>query len=72
MQISESVAAEFVLTHLTDRSLTEYLAQDVFRDFAQLVRDGKEIAAAQQYQQVTGVGLPQAHFAVRVAQGFFA
>lgn len=72
MQINEGVATEFVVTQLAERSLSDFLGQDVLHEFGQLVRDGKDIAATQRYQQVTGASIQQAHFAVGVARRFLA
>jgi hypothetical protein len=68
--MDDEVAVDFVLSRLATQSLTEHLAQPELAEFVRLVRSGKEIAAAQQYQQATGARLPQCHFAVQVARRF--
>jgi hypothetical protein len=72
VRISEGVATEFVLRNLADQSLADYLSAEPLQPFVDLVRTGKEIAAAQQYQQVTGADLPEAHLAVQIARRYLA
>jgi hypothetical protein len=70
VKIDESAAADFIITNLADRSLSAFLDQSTLAEFLRLVEARKEIAAAQEYQRVTGADLGQCHFAVHLAKRF--
>ena len=64
--IQEGVAVEFIVNNLSNQSLVAFLGDDRLRAFRDLVADGKTIAAAKEYQSVTGAGLPECHLAVEL------
>ena len=65
--IPEDVAVGFIVHHLSNQSLAAFLGDERMRAFRDLVADGKTIAAAAEYQSVTGAGLPECHLAVELA-----
>ena len=69
MKIKEDVAVAFIVRNLSDRSLVAWREDEAFRGFRGLVADGKRIAAAQEYQKVTGATLDECHLAVTLAAG---
>jgi hypothetical protein len=71
VRVDEKVAVGFVVDNLQQQSLTAFLDEPRLREFVRLVRAGQEIAAAKEYETVTGAKLAQCHFAVLVAQRFF-
>ncbi len=66
MKIKEDIAA-FINRNLSQRGLAAFLVDEKFLKFSQLIRDGKEIAAAEEYRKVTDASLPECHLAVAVA-----
>lgn len=66
-KIREDVAVEFIVGNLSNQSLATFLDDERLRTFRGLVADGKAIAAAAEYQSVTGAGLPECHLAVELA-----
>ena len=67
MKIKEDVAVAFIARNLSDRGLAAWREDERFRGFRDLVTDGKPIAAAEEYQKVTGAKLPECHLAVTLA-----
>lgn len=65
-KIREDVAVEFIVRNLSNQSLMAFLGDERLRTFRDLVADGKTIAAAAEYQSVTGAGLPECHLAVEL------
>lgn len=65
-KIHEDVAVEFIVRNLSSQSLDAFLSDERLRGFRDLVVDGKTIAAAAEYQSVTGAGVPECHLAVEV------
>jgi hypothetical protein len=68
MMFTEKSAVKFIVTNLSDKSANEYFAQDKFQEFMNLIAQGREIAAAQQYQKVTGCRMKDCHFAAAIAK----
>ncbi|MEO6998698.1 MAG: hypothetical protein ABI112_11495 [Terracoccus sp.] len=66
-RIKEDVAVEFIVQNLSDQSLVAFLGHERLHAFRDLVADGKTIAAAAEYQSVTGASLPECHLAVELA-----
>ncbi len=67
MKIKEDVAVAFITRNLSDQGLAAWRDDERFRTFRDLVRAGSEIAAAEEYQRVTGADLPECHLAVTLA-----
>lgn len=65
-KIREDVAVGFIINNLSNRSLRALLDEERLRAFRDLVADGKTIAAAEEYQSVTGADIPECHLAVEV------
>jgi hypothetical protein len=67
VKIKEDVAVAFINRNLSERGLAAFLVDEKFLKFCQLVRDGKDIAAAEEYRKVTDASLPECHLAVAIA-----
>lgn len=67
MKIKEDIAIAFINRNLLERGLTAFLVDDKFLKFSQLIRDGKDIAAAEEYRKVTDASLQECHLAVAIA-----
>ena len=67
MKIKEDVAVTFIVRNLSGQGLVAWREDERFRAFRDLVTDGKPIAAAEEYQKVTGANLPECHLAVTLA-----
>lgn len=67
VKISEDAAEAFIVRNLSDRGLGAWREDETFRVFRDLVTDGKLIAAAEEYQKVTGAKLSECHLAVTLA-----
>lgn len=65
----EDAAEAFIVRNLSDRGLSAWREDETFRGFRDLVTDGKLIAAAEEYQKVTGAKLSECHLAVALAVG---
>ncbi|MDQ2757856.1 MAG: hypothetical protein M3Y71_15095 [Actinomycetota bacterium] len=65
-KIREDVAVGFIVHNLSNQSLVAFLGDERLRAFRDLVADGKTIAAAAEYEAVTGAGLPECHLAVEL------
>lgn len=65
-KIHEDVAVRFIVENLSNQSLVNFLGGERLRSFRDLVADGKTIAAAEEYQSITGAGLPECHLAVEL------
>ncbi len=65
-KIREDAAVGFIVNNLSDQSLVAFLADETLSIFRDLVADGKTIAAAAEYQSVTGASLQECHLAVEV------
>lgn len=68
MIFTEKSAVKFIVANLSDQNVNEYFTQDKFQEFMSLIAQGKEIAAAQQYQRVTGCSMKDCHFAASIAK----
>jgi hypothetical protein len=65
VKIKEDIAVAFIKRNLSERGLASFLVDEKF--LSQLIRDGKDIAAAEEYRQVTDASLQECHLAVAVA-----
>lgn len=65
-KIREDVAVDFIVGNLSNQSLAAFLGDERLGTFRDLVADGKTIAAAAEYQSVTGAGLPECHLVVEL------
>ncbi len=70
MKISEKHAVDFVVNNL-NQCATEHFQQDTMKEFLDLVKQGKEIAAAEAYQKTTNSSMSECRFAVAIAQELF-
>jgi hypothetical protein len=67
VKIQEDVAVGFIVRNLSDRGLVAFWEDETLHSFRDLVADGKTIAAAAEYESVTGAALPECHLAVALA-----
>ena len=67
VKINEDIAVAFIHRNLSERGLAAFLVDEKFRKFSQLIGDGKDIAAAEEYGKVTGASLQECHLAVVVS-----
>lgn len=67
MKIKEDIAVAFINRNLSERGLAAFLVDEKFLKFSQLISDGMEIAAAEEYRKVTDASLQECHLAVAVA-----
>ncbi|MEP6798316.1 MAG: hypothetical protein ABI890_09220 [Lapillicoccus sp.] len=70
MTVKEDVAVGFIIRNLMDGGLVALWEDEKFRTFRDLVADRKTIAAAKEYQSVTGADLPECHLAVKLVVAF--
>ena len=54
MKIKEDIAVAFINRNLSKRVLAAFLVDEKFLKFSQLIGNGKDIAAAEEYRKVTG------------------
>jgi hypothetical protein len=66
VKIKEDIAVAFIQRNLSGRGLAAFLVDEKFRKFSQLIGDGKDIAAAEEYGKVTDASLAECHLAVVV------
>ena len=64
MNINEKTVIEFIRRNFS----TSEFPNDKLAHFSELISDGKEIAAAQEYCKITGAEVSEAHLAVSVAK----
>ena len=69
VKIKEEDAVAFIIRNLSDRGILAWREDGTFRRFHELLADGKDIAAAEDYQKVTGATLSECHLAVTLAVG---
>lgn len=68
LKVSEKEVAEFIVNNLKDASLSQYFAKDNLSKFNYLVVDGKDIAAAEEFQKQTGAKIGICHLAALLAK----
>ncbi|MEO7754478.1 MAG: hypothetical protein ABIS35_13795 [Terracoccus sp.] len=67
MNIPEDVAVGFITRNLSDHGLVAFWEDGRLRPFLELIAKGKTIAAAAEYQSVTGAAVLECHLAVALA-----
>lgn len=65
--VSEKAVVDFVANNLRDKGASQYFAEDNLKHFCALVAEGKNIAAAKEFEIQTGSSLETCHFAVALA-----
>lgn len=68
MIFTDKSAITFIVTNLDTMSANEYFTQAKFQEFMNLIAQGKVIAAAQQYQKVTGCSMKDCQIAASIAK----
>ena len=68
MIFTEKSAVKFVVDNMSNMSAKQYFTQNKFKEFINLIAQGKEIAAAKKYQEITGCNMKDCHFATSIAK----
>lgn len=67
-KVSEDTVADFIARNF-DIGTAVLITDDRFEKFRSLACDNKEIAAAKEYQELTGASLAECHLATTFAKG---
>ena len=67
MKLPIAVAVAFVERHFSEQ-VPQFIAKPELQQFVELVRQGAQIAAAKEYQRVTGASLNECQLATEVVR----